>query len=159
FADVVAAKQLREPPPPRARVPSVADDLDRLCMELLRTEPNDRPSGRDVVGHLRATASEPPPPLPRDCFVGRAAELTALRDAFDRTIAGDALTVLVEGESGVGKSTLVRRFAAGLGDALVFFGRCYERESVPYKAFDGIVDALSRWLSTLEDPRTVLPRD
>src|SRR6185369_15413925 len=67
-----------------------------------------------------------------------------------------AVALLVHGESGVGKSALVRRFtdgiqagAAGPREPLVLAGRCYERESVPYKAFDGVVDALSRHLSKL----------
>ena len=74
------------------------------------------------------------------------------------TIAARAVTVLIEGESGVGKSALVRTFVETLGheerDLVVLVGRCYERETVPYKTLDGIVDALSRRLSRM-DPRDV----
>jgi eukaryotic-like serine/threonine-protein kinase len=58
--------------------------------------------------------------------------------------------VRVEGESGVGKSRLVRRFLEEVtwqqGEAVVLSGRCYERESLPYKGVDGLVDALAGYL-------------
>ena len=59
--------------------------------------------------------------------------------------------MLVCGESGIGKSYLVRHFTEQLEparrDTILLEGRCYEREAIPYKTIDGIVDALSRRLS------------
>ncbi|WP_327005284.1 LuxR C-terminal-related transcriptional regulator [Dactylosporangium sp. NBC_01737] len=48
-------------------------------------------------------------------FVGRTAELAALRRAADQARAGHGTAVLVTGEAGIGKSTLVDRFTAGAG--------------------------------------------
>ncbi len=67
--------------------------------------------------------------------------------------------------SGNCKSTLVRHFVETLEkedpEIVVLAGRCYEQESVPYKAFDSLVDVLSSYLSRLPilEVESVIPRD
>src|SRR4029077_5965933 len=99
-----------------------------------------------------------------ELFVGRERHLAELRAAFERCKSGKPITVLVHGFSGMGKSALVRCFANELirnDEAVVLRGRCYERETVPYKAFDNIIDALSRYMMQLpaEQAAELLPRN
>ena len=78
------------------------------------------------------------------------ARLAALRDAFASLGQGVPVAAFLHGRSGVGKSACVQRFLDGLaerGDVVVLAGRCYEQESVAYKALDTLIDALSRFLS------------
>jgi hypothetical protein len=137
--------------PIRRHFADAPDDLVALCEALLDVDPAARPTGHEVLGRLGGDAM--PRASARADFVGRRDELLLLRRAVADS-RSRPVTVVVEGESGVGKTALVRRFvrdpelaAAG---ALVFSGRCYERELVPYKAFDGIVDALSEHLAGLD---------
>ena len=89
------------------------------------SSPSIRPSGRDAGRGARRRsapggdacsggargAGTSPPMAPAPPFVGRAAELATLEDAFTATRDGGSVAVVVRGESGVGKSSLVRRFA------------------------------------------------
>jgi len=151
-----------EATPPRALVPHVPPDLDELCVGLLRRERANRPSPAVIARRLgidapkQTAAVSPGAPSVSGThsvqlipFVGRGAELAFLQQAFD-AVQGKPIVVLVEGESGMGKSSLVEHFAKGVadqvGEALVLTGRCYEREQVPYKAFDGVADTLCRFL-------------
>lgn len=63
--------------------------------------------------------------------------------------ANQPLVLVVEGESGVGKTTLVHEFCRRLEtdsnqSALVCRGSCSERESVPFKALDAIAEHLAQ---------------
>jgi tetratricopeptide (TPR) repeat protein len=169
-SQILKDKLSAEPWPPRTFAPGVPEDLDALCQQLLRRRPEERPTGADVLRRLGAAAAVPEEvavPRPaggRGPFVGREHYLGALADAYRATRAGRAVTVYVRGRSGVGKSLLVQRFLedlAGREEAVVLAGRCYECESVPYKALDSLVDALSRYLARLPpaEADALVPRD
>lgn len=170
--DILRQKEELEASPPSSIVTGIPEDLDDLCRDLLRRDPKRRPSGaeilRRVTGHTSAPMlfdAQSTTAMPKgELFIGRETHLAALRDAFETAKAGKPVTVLVQGFSGMGKSALVRCFANELiqrGEAVVLRGRCYERESVPYKAFDNIIDALSRYLMRLpaEQAAELLPRN
>ena len=55
----------------------------------------------------------------RGVFVGRAGELAGLEAAASEARCGQPKVVLVEGEGGIGKSSLLARFATGLAGAAV----------------------------------------
>jgi tetratricopeptide (TPR) repeat protein len=168
---VIARKQEVDAVPPREIVSGVPDDLNALCMQLLQRDPLARPGGEAILRALRSkraaslpVPSEGGPRKVRAAFVGRDAPLRELHVALSVTEAGHPVVALVHGPSGIGKSTLVSRFIEMVADdeqAIVLQGRCYERESVPFKAFDNVIDSLSRYLRRLPavDAARVLPRD
>jgi len=170
FVDMMWAKGHSEPPAPRTLLPDIPADLDALCTDLLRRDPKTRPTAAEILQRLGGPAVAAPRSLEASPlslrpgpFVGRKRELAELREAFQVSRRGQAVTVLVHGTSGIGKSALVRRFLEEVRNENVVFlaGRCYERESMPYKALDSLVDALSRYLKRLSPERTeaLLPND
>jgi tetratricopeptide (TPR) repeat protein len=175
---VLMDKQRFEPPPPSELVGGVPEDLNTLCVELLRRKPQDRPSGREVLRRLGSHAETAPPAseetVPRFSgataaaqrvnLVGREHHLGTLEAAFADMCLGRTVAVYLHGPSGAGKTALLQSFLAERlerSDVVILAGRCYERESVPYKALDSLIDALSRHLKRLPaaEAAAVLPRD
>jgi hypothetical protein len=150
--EILAAKKTPPPAPARLAV-GVPADLEELCLRLLAADPAQRPGGPEVLALLGGRTSRPSLPT-TDVFVGRRAELGALHAAMADS-RQQATAVFVEGSSGLGKSALVRRFLDELADSgtMILSGRCFAEETLPYKAFDGVVDALTRHLVTMDRER------
>jgi serine/threonine protein kinase/tetratricopeptide (TPR) repeat protein len=163
-------RKLREEAQPLADDPSVPSGLRELCMQLLRRDPKARPDGEQVVATLSGLKPEPEPhirtvteelvtdiatALASTPLFGRDQELAQLSQALQRTRSFEKIVAHVRGTSGAGKSALVEHFLdapelAGAHDVLVLRSRCYEREAMPFKALDGVIDALVAHLSTLD---------
>ena len=132
--------------------PSAPQDLRELCSDLLQQDPRDRPSGPQICDRLGVT------PVCRrrqhgrlHLLAGRSiSEHCRKRSIYQRRDA--QLRSYIHGSSGIGKSALAHRFLELVQESeevVVLAGRCYERESVPYKAIDGLIDALSIHLKSL----------
>ncbi|MDD9938417.1 MAG: protein kinase, partial [Myxococcales bacterium] len=171
YLEVMQQKQQVDPPPPSALVSGVPEDLEELCMRLLQRHPSARPDGLSILRSIerrRPPSIRPPtssvPAEPDAPFVGRGEELSALRRHLGETDRGKPVLSFIHGPSGIGKTTLVERFAHEqriAERAVVLKGRCYEREAVPFKAFDSLIDSLSRYLRRLPsvEAAETLPRD
>ena len=136
------------------------DALAPLAARLMSPDPGERPGFAEVAACVHPSVRTPalrpetsaPPSAPWSAsrrFVAREAELRALSDALARSRKLPVF-VLLRGDSGIGKSALIERFASIAGErAWVLPGRCHQRESVPYKALDTTIDELSRLLLAL----------
>jgi len=167
--EVFQKKRECDAPRPEDIAAGLPNDLAELCTALLAREPASRPSDQDLLTALRV--SEPAVLIDQQTkrkesgsLVGRETHFEALENAFADVTRGNTVSMCVLGPSGIGKTTLIRHFTDSLvanERAVVLAGRCYARESVPFKAFDGVIDMLSRLLRTVDDsflePR--LPKD
>ena len=170
---ILTDKQHLDPRPPRQVLPTVPEDLDALCQALLRRDPQRRPHGLQILDRLGDPSGPSrgnPPPRPASSssaapFVGRQSYLKFLSGAFDDSRRGRTVAALVHGAAGMGKTALVKRFLEDLRldepETVILAGRCYQRETVPYKALDSLIDALSRYLRVLprSQAESLLPRN
>jgi serine/threonine protein kinase len=169
---VLEDKQKFEAPAAANFAANIPHDLDAICAGLLVSDPARRITGRQVLELLGGDATGPTAghsPTSHQLagegvFVGREAQLAILQDAFNVTSRGAPCVAFVHGKSGIGKSTLTGRFLEGLagrGDVVILAGRCYEQESMPYKALDSAVDSLARHLGRLprHEAAELTPRD
>jgi hypothetical protein len=157
-ATILLGKKSLSPVPPAALVRGIPWDLNRLCINLLQRDPRRRPTREEFFTLLApgAAAEGSAPgvirPVGEALFVGRERHLQLLADSFEQLVRRTPVTVQVHGRSGVGKSALVARFLEDVSrrqNVVVLSGRCYEQESVPYKAVDSLVDSLTRYLARL----------
>lgn len=158
---ILLNKQRRTPREPREIEPSTPQHLNDLCMKLLDRDPRRRPTAADV---LRCIGADDLAEGLRDArvgaeqtveIVGRERHLATLRDHFNEVAGGKTISLFVHGRSGMGKSVLVRKFLDEVKQsAVILEGRCYEQESVPFKALDSLIDSLAVCLDGMSPDTT-----
>ena len=164
--EILMEKQRTDPAPSVGAVarmfPKNSTDCAWICSSETRTNAHRARKSSVDLGGMAGEASRMA--AQRRLFVGREPQLAALSAAFKDVCQGRTVTVFVHGRSGVGKSSLIQRFLEGLferDEAVILAGRCYEQESVAYKAVDTLIDALSRYLRRLSrrEADALMPRD
>src|SRR5262245_41310971 len=142
----VLRRELNAEPEPETR---------RLYQDILQQRVSE--SAEPVARPTRTTpVRRPPEPVGEGSLIGREGELEQLRLALDEVRRGLGRVVVIVGEAGIGKSSLVTVAGADAQarGARVLLGRCYESQQI--LPFGPWVDALrgggvSQDAKTLQD--------
>lgn len=171
---MLVEKQVNDPVPPREMIPELPEDLAKLCTDLLSREPARRPGYEEILRIVKTGAAKShtitttnfTEHTQHEIFVGREREIGLLNGLFQMTDSESSFqAVVIEGVSGIGKSTLIERFKSKIRAShpslIILEGRCYERESSPFKAFDGVIESLIPYLEDISDEELIalLPRN
>ncbi|MFQ5505506.1 MAG: protein kinase, partial [Planctomycetota bacterium] len=149
--DLIQAHLTLSPPPPSASEPRLSAFLDKLLLEMLEKEPQDRPGSAARVARIFAegerstfwrTRERAAPALGSERrlrrslrpaaagLIGRKAQLNTLERALKDASRGRCRVLHLSGPEGIGKRRLIDEFVGkrlGAGDALCY----YPGEPVP----------------------------
>lgn len=147
--EIFAAKQTQDVP--RIEVAAPADLVD-VCHRLLSRVPEHRPDTEELIrvvcpGHDRLRNIQP---TSQRRLIGRDEHRREVESAMKPFMEDSSPTsIWISGKSGEGKTVLADEFLQEFHSDrryCVFAGRCYDRESVPFKAIDTLIDALAAHL-------------
>lgn len=151
---ILAAKQSETPPAIQADVPA---ELAELSLQLLAGNPVQRPSESAILEVL-SSGDHPVSTTtallsPTEHLIGREQNQQELEQAFEsfQNQTGPH-TLFISGRSGEGKTVLAEQFLQRFrnrSDCVLLSGRCYDRETVPFKALDRLIDALGHRLGMM----------
>jgi len=151
----IIGQHLNTPPvAPTWHRPDCPPGLEALILRLLEKDASKRPASATEVRealqsvgassvpaatHDEAAAPHEHNPLYRRTFVGREQELKQLQQTFDASMSGQGGLVMVVGEPGIGKTSVVEQLATyvQLRGGMTLMGHCYEEGSLslPYLPF------------------------
>ncbi len=115
-----------------------------LSDDLLPPEPASR-----ITAPAPTTTAVAPITLPLDVdtpLLGRDTELAQLKNFIERAKHGNGRTILIGGESGLGKTRLVSEFLQSVAKEkiMTLFGAAYEQEG--YLAYQPVIEAIDDYL-------------
>lgn len=178
--EVLKQKQ-DEDPPSISNKEDLSSDLATLADALIKRDPKQRLTTNQIAQQLQldlestkqqSAGSTDDEDIDLDAIpeeeielIGREKQLAQLESAKQQLLETRKPVVCwITGLSGEGKSALAEKFLAPIRrgtEMLVLSGRCYDRESVPFKVIDSQIDSLVRYLRSLPDEEVamLLPPD
>jgi len=129
--------------------PEIPKAVEALILRMLAKNPEERPESAAALpdallaftasaGKIAERASEESAVNPLDrlaggVFVGRETEMDELRAGLEDSLSGRGRLLMLVGEPGIGKTRTSEELAtyAGLRNAKVLWGKCYEGEGAP----------------------------
>jgi len=146
--------------PPLPNASNCPSDLVELCTSMLARSPEARPDPSAIAGAVFLSEVVVRESSKGDGLVGREIQLQQLQDLYRTFRSGDQpVFAFIRGRSGEGKSSLAEEFFKRIvvdHDLVVMSGRCYDRESVPFKALDTFIDALTTHLKRIPETEAAL---
>jgi tetratricopeptide (TPR) repeat protein len=151
----IIGQHLNTPPvAPSWHRPDCPPGLEALILRLLEKDASKRPASaaevREALAsistatvaasvHEQVTSPHEHEPLYRRVFVGREQEVRQLQRAFDAAMSGQGGLIMVVGEPGIGKTSIVEQLETyvRLRGGMTLVGHCYEEGSLslPYLPF------------------------
>lgn len=136
-----------------AHLAECPEDLATLCLDMLRTDPTERPRAAEIIRRLGSDVGQPIPFAVSDSdFVGREAGWEFLCDGLRQAEAGKAVVRMIRGESGMGKTSLLNRWIKrelmpSSAQLLRLNIRCHSQDHTPLRALNLLVQELVTNLS------------
>ena len=155
--------------PPKAKNGHIPPALQTLILDLLRKDPDERPSSARVIIErlstpdildLTSQSTEKTSALDRIVrgrLVGRKQELQQARRLWMQAMAGHGQMLLISGEAGVGKTRLMQEIVthAKVSGGQAYIGESQEEGNAPYAA---VAQTIRRALRTQQDTELDLPK-
>ncbi|QDV21743.1 serine/threonine-protein kinase [Aureliella helgolandensis] len=138
-----------------SRLKEAPEELQQLCFRLLSNVASDRPSGSQVIEALGGTIPVGSQPSSGLSFTGRDEELQALDLALQTSMHQRPACILLRGESGLGKTELLRRWLKTVDPThyLVVPLRCYHQDHTPVRLLNSLLQELSILLRSIPTER------
>ncbi|MDF1667799.1 MAG: serine/threonine-protein kinase, partial [Planctomycetota bacterium] len=161
------AKQSKDPEPIFNLAHGASNEILLVCQQLIHRDPTSRPRARDILKKLgvkgRQNNVEDVRHQHQHLLIGRDQYFRQMLDFYESVQSGQSRLLFVHGPSGFGKSHLIEHFLQHVKDnhkdALILSGRCFQQESMPFKAWDQPIDSLSRFLTDYSGTATELVPD
>ncbi|MEM8734699.1 MAG: AAA family ATPase, partial [Planctomycetota bacterium] len=150
YTDNEAGQRVLDTEDIRRQLKQAPADIVDLCCELLADQPDDRPEGNEVVERLGGELNNR---LSWTHFVGRDEPLHQLQQAASELATDKSSSWILEGESGIGKTSLIQRWVQSLSssDHFILHASCFRQDQTPNRLANSVLQQIFFKLQSLPD--------